>query len=281
MMLRISTYYYDLTKCIVLWILFCITPNLSNSQNFDTLIDYSSLKDSTIKLPVINYFGIDSSFIAFGTYHTFNPTDTLLIEIYNVITQRRPELILYEGDNISFEAKSQSRTVEYYGEMGFVLYISDSLCIPYINIEPPVAEKFNYLKSKYNTIDIAIAILGMQITFWKHYNYNFENYFSIALDDLRNEGLLNDVNFNLEIFYDRYLDYFGHEFSYENFNHEDFQTKYERTVFNEINRDASKYRDRHMIELIINNLDARAILFVGGWHVIACKKAFNYIFNKK
>lgn len=247
-------------------------------KTFPTL-SYDSIQSLNIKLPYIRYYGNDSSLLVFGSNHTTDFNDDQIKQLPKLISAFKPSIVLYEGDGIT-TAKSQRSTVETYFEMGLAKYISDSMGIKSMNIEPNTRDKFNFLKENFSTDDILIATLGLQVTALQQTQQNFENLFPIMISDLEKEGLpLSAKQKTLSHFYELYQTKFGTPFSYDTFDARNIQAKYNNTIYNRINRAANMYRDQYIIslckELIIKK--EKVFLLVGGWHAIVCEPSFNMI----
>lgn len=256
--------------------------NFSQENTLFPTLEYSDLQKMKIDLPYVKWYGKDNSLLVFGSNHTSDFNDPQIKQIFKLILTHKPSVILYEGDGVSVE-KTQKETVETYYEMGLAKFIADSLSIKAINIEPNTAQKYAVLKRKYETDDILIATLGLQITMMQYTNEDFEKVFPTMISDLEKEGLgLSANQKTLVYFYKLYKKKFGKPFSYENFDSRDIQSKYNRTVFNEINQEANKFRDQHIIHLTKSLLDngEKVFLLVGGWHAIVCEPAFKIIGDK-
>lgn len=248
-------------------------------KTFFPTLPYDSIQCKNIELPYIKYYGKDSSLLVFGSNHTNDFSDPQIKQIQQLIQSYQPTVLLYEGDGIGTE-KTQKETVETYFEMGLVKYLADSLAIKSVNLEPNTKLKFKYLKKKYQTDDILIATLGLQITMMQYNNEDFESLFPTMIRDLEKEGLkLHKKQKSLSYFYQLYLRKFGKSFSYENFDSREIQSKYNKTIFNKINQDANSFRDQHIITLAKELIDKndRVFLLVGGWHAIVCEPSFKLI----
>ena len=242
-------------------------------------LEYYDIQKLNIPLPYIKYYGADSSLLVFGSNHTLNFNDPQIKQINDVVFSFNPTVILYEGDGIS-KGKSQRETVGTYFEMGLAKYIADSLNVRAINIEPEAKRKYQYLLTKYKTEDILIATLGLQITMMQANNDDFEGLFPTMVADLVREGLpLTEKQKSIKYFFELYKIKFGKQFSYQNFDSRNIQAKYNKTLFNEINQTANKFRDQHIISLVKQSLNNRERVFLieGGWHAIVCEPAYNLI----
>lgn len=242
-------------------------------------LKYSNIQELNIALPYIKYYGKDSTLLVFGSNHTNDHKNPQIKQIYNIISSYKPTVVLYEGDGIAI-GKTQKETVETYFEMGLVKYLSDSIKIPAVNIEPRTQDKYTILLTKYETEDIMLATLGLQITMLQLNHENFETHYPTMIRDLIKEGLmLTKKQQTLSYFYALYKKKFGRPFSYENFDSRDFQAKYNRTIFNSINQMANEFRDQHIVNLTKQYLEknSRIFLIEGGWHAIVCEPAYELI----
>jgi hypothetical protein len=248
-------------------------------KSFFPTLPYDSIQSKNIELPYIKFYGKASSLLVFGSNHTNDYSSPQIKLIQQLIRSYQPMVILYEGDGIGTE-KTQKKTVETYFEMGLVKYLADSLSIKAINLEPNTQKKFKYLKAKYQTDDILIATLGLQVTMMQYNNEDFESLYPTMISDLEKEGLkLSKKQKTLSYFYQLYQRKFGKSFSYENFDSKEIQSKYNKTIFNKINQDANSFRDQHIITLTKKLVDEnkRVFLLVGGWHAIVCEPSFKLI----
>jgi len=242
-------------------------------------LKYDLIKKQNISLPYINQYGANKKLLVFGSNHTSNFTDPQVWQIDSVFSTYKPTIVLYEGDGIA-TMNNKKETIETYFEMGLAKYIADSLLIKSINIEPETKSKYQFLLKKFNSSDILIATLGLQITLMQMNNENFEKKFPTLIADLIKEGLpLSKEQQTLSFFLRYYYKNFHKPFSYENFDSRDFQSKYSRTVFNKINIAANEFRDQHIIRLTKKYIteNERVLLIVGGWHAIVCEPSFKLI----
>jgi hypothetical protein len=255
-----------------------VLPLRGQTEEFITL-KYSELQKLSIELPYIRFYGEDSTLLVFGSNHTNNFHDPQVNMICSLIYSFKPTVVLYEGDGIASE-NTKKETIENYFEMGLTKYLADSLNILSVNIEPRTQDKYKFLLTKYQTDDIMIATLGLQISLLQINNENFENIFPSMINDLCKEGLnLTKKQKTLPYFYKLYRKKFGKSFTYENFDSREIQAKYDKTVFNKINQMANEFRDQHIISLTKSYLNKkeRVFLIEGGWHAIVCEPAYKLI----
>lgn len=126
-------------------------------------LEYADIEKLGIKIPYLYTCGSSRQLMVYGSNHTANPSDPQIMDIENNLLAFKPDLILYEGDGIATEP-TKATTIETYFEMGFVVYLADSLQIKAKNIEPDTKAKFNYLLSKYPKSEVLLATLGLQLT---------------------------------------------------------------------------------------------------------------------
>jgi hypothetical protein len=260
-------------------IIFFLSCNKLSSLKFQTL-EYSELEKLDIQLPFVKQYGKEKQLLVYGSYHTSDPTDSEVVNIEQTFLNFNPDLLLYEGDGISF-GKTKRESLEYF-EMGLVLYLADSLKIKAINIEPNSKDKYDYLLSKYPKNQVLLSILGLQITMMQAVNENFQNKYPIMIKDLIREGFsLTKEEQSIEYFYKIYKDFYKIEFSYENFDPNTIQAKSNKTILNEINQVSNKFRDQHILALVNDKLKNynKIYLQIGGWHAIVCEPGFEQIMN--
>ncbi|MBK6544382.1 MAG: hypothetical protein IPG12_03780 [Saprospiraceae bacterium] len=242
-------------------------------------LEYRDLEGLEIRLPYIYKYGDKKQLIVYGSNHTTNPRDSQIVDIENKIINFKPDLILYEGDGISIE-KTKDATIAEYFEMGWVMYLADSLKINVKNIEPLTKNKYSYLLEKYPKNEVLLATLSLQITMMQKEKEDFKSKYPSMIHSLLQEGFpLKEEEQTVEYFYKIYKDYFNNDFSYDNFDSRTIQSKYNKTSLNKINQDANKYRDQQIIALVENEFKKhnKIYLQIGGWHAIVCEPAFRKI----
>ncbi|MCC5918712.1 MAG: hypothetical protein JJU02_15435 [Cryomorphaceae bacterium] len=253
----------------------CVPNEINCEEKF---LQYDQISSQKFSLPYIYAVNSDSSLFVYGTYHTFNPKDDQISEITAIARKIRPDVIFYEGDGISFIKGDISETISTYGEMGYAVFLADSLGIDAKNLEPPTREKYEYLTQRFSNEEVFLATLGLQITYWKHQNLNFDTYYKIAVRDLAEEGFpVTPEMMNAEYFRAIFERVFQKPFSYEAFESANFQANETNTVYNKVNQTANKYRDLHMVRVITETVDQghEVLVVVGGWHAAVIAPYFS------
>lgn len=248
---------------------------------------YKTLRYSASKqqLPFVQeYTNEQKAVLVFGSYHTNDTTDKELTEIEQQFTKFKPELVLYEGDNIGLEKRKNDNIINYY-EMGLVRWLAKQQNIPDLNLEPSSAYLTEELQKKYTTDEILLAtILGQNMLYIKQNSKeDLERLYPILISDLQAAGLqLKEEQKSITHFYRLYSDFYGYEFNPETFDYTTVEIAYDKTKLNEIVRYSASLRDQFMLRRIDSCLHHHDKIYVqiGGRHAIVWQPALKKIMGK-
>ncbi len=249
--------------------------HVSNSIYYH-MIDYSRLEELDIQLPyVYEYSNNTKSILVFGSYHTSNPKDKVINNIESRFNLFEPDIVLYEGDGISFESTAD-KSIHYYFEMGFVRYLCNKKQLLDMNLEPSSSSKYAYLLNKYSKHEVFLADLGSQISLLLNSNINkdsfdFEKKYNLYIKNYIDDGFpITDLEKDISYFYKIYKSFYGIEFNLRTFDYTTVEIKYNSTILNKINQESAKYRDIYMLEKIKKLLSEynRIYIQIGGRHAI-------------
>jgi len=240
------------------------------------MIDYSRLEDLNIQLPYVYEYSNDTkSILVFGSYHTSNPKDKLINNIESRFNLFEPDIVLYEGDGISFESTADM-SIRYYFEMGFVRYLCNEKQIIDTNLEPSSSSKYEYLLKKYSKYEVFLADIGSQISLLLNSNINYDSFdfkkkYNLYIKNFIDDGFpITDLEKDIDYFYKIYKSFYGIEFNLRTFDYKTVEVKYNSTVLNKINQESAKYRDIYMLKMVKKLLSEynRIYIQIGGRHAI-------------
>jgi len=272
-------------------VLACNSPKKDSSMNeieqkeYDVL-EYSELEKLNIPLPYkYQYSNGNKSVFVYGSYHTSNPNDSAIMDIESNLLAFKPDLVMYEGDGISFE-DTKEKSIEYYFEMGLVRYLSHHNGITDFNIEPPTREKYDYLLKKYKTNEVFLASIGLQFTLLlvSQKEVDFSGFYTQFVDGLAKEGFpINHDLKSVDYFYKTYEEFYNRPFDLKTFDYETVEIKFNKTHLNKINQDAAHFRDLFMLGTIEKKLTEynRIYVQVGGRHAIVWEPAVKNMLEGK
>jgi len=250
------------------------------------VLEYSELAQLNIRLPYTYEYSDNNKFLfVYGSYHTSDPKDSLIADIESTLSGFKPDLVLYEGDGISFE-NTKEKSIEYYFEMGLVRYLCNEMRIPDMNLEPPAKDKYQDMLQRHSEPEVFLATIGSQITLLlvSGKSVEFENFYSKFIDDLQQEGYpITDEEKDVNYFYKIYEDFYGIPFDLNTFDYETVEIKFNKTKLNQINQESAHFRDMYMLRMIEDKLLEydRIYIQVGGRHAIVWEPAIKEIIKKE
>lgn len=283
-----------LTILLITFVIAC-SPTTNESTNRNNLnegtstdykvLDYSELEKLDIRLPYTYEYSNDSkSIFVYGSYHTSDPRDSIIEDIESTISNFKPDLVLYEGDGISFE-NTKEKSIEYYFEMGLVRYLCNETRIPDMNLEPPAKDKYQDILHRHTKSEVFLATVGSQITLLlvSGKSVEFEKFYSQLVNDLEQEGYpITDDEKDVNYFYKIYEGFYGIPFDLNTFDYETVEIKFNKTKLNQINQESAHFRDMHMLKIIESQLSEydRIYIQIGGRHAIVWEPAIKEITKK-
>jgi hypothetical protein len=221
--------------------------------------------------------------LVFGSYHTMDPNDREVKEIISSLEKFRPDVILYEGDNIGFKESIESSVAEFF-EMGLARWWANSQRIEDMNIEPPPEKKYQYLLKNYPKNEVLLTtILSQNILFIvNHTKKDFEREYPVWIRGLKEQGFpLGIKEQSLDYFYEKYKGFYGKEFDPVTFDYKTVELKYNKTKLNRVNQDAAWFRDQYMLAQIENSLKMhkRVYVQVGVFHALSWQPGVEQIID--
>ncbi|MBL4657084.1 MAG: hypothetical protein JKX73_03730 [Flavobacteriales bacterium] len=250
------------------------------------MLDYSELEKPDIRLPHTYEYSNDSkSIFVYGSYHTSDPRDSIIADIESTIANFKPDLILYEGDGISFE-NTKEKSIEYYFEMGLVRYLCNEKRIPDMNLEPPTKDKYQDVLQRHSAPEVFLATVGSQITLLlvSGRSVEFGKFYGQLVSDLQQEGYpITDDEKDVNYFYKIYEGFYGIPFDLNTFDYETVEIKFNKTKLNQINQESAHFRDLYMLRIIEDQLSEydRIYIQIGGRHGIVWEPAIKEIIKKE
>jgi hypothetical protein len=199
----------------------------------------------------------------FGARHTNDSTDSQVRQIEDAWQGFRPDIAFNEGGSPPYEASAEN-AVRRSGEAGLVRFLAMRDDIPVTSIDPTRAEEVALLSRKFTREQVKLFFLMRSAMQFIERNgtagvdAEMERILKIfdGMPGLR--GLPRTVD-DIRDLYPRY----------PNVSRDDFDPAKRGTLFNEIARAGSEFRDRHMIDLVVRHLREghRVFAVAGGSHV--------------
>lgn len=271
----------------------CNNRNDSNKSNKEQksiirpeILSFSELEKIDYELPYILELKNNSKhLIMYGCRHSFNPTDTMLLDIQSKFEKMKPDFAFNEGGNWPI-FESRNETVMKSGEQGFLRFLCKKDSVPVRSYEPQPINEYEYLISKFEKDDVLLMYFCRQIAQIQN-NQAIKDFKGFLINDyltgLKNSGLPID---NPEKEYQKisknYEVLFGNIVNTNEFNPENVLPIFNKTILNEINRTSVNFRDLHIVNEIKNVLEKNDKVFVliGGSHVIKQEKLIKYYFEE-
>lgn len=221
--------------------------------------------------------------IYYGSYHSFDPVDTMFIEIERLFCELKPAVAFNEGGNPLVEMTKQA-SIERYGEPGFVRFLGKQHGVAVLNLDPPLQEEINALLTMFSKEDLFLFYCLRQIpTYLKRRDKpQFEEYMRRFTSRVGSYLSRKPEEATLEIFQNLFEGFSDIKFNIEliSYNFTD-PTVFEYKT-NQIARESSYFRDCYMV----NRLDEALLKYkkvfavVGASHVVMQEEALRYIFYR-
>ncbi|MCK5169461.1 MAG: hypothetical protein KAQ75_06260 [Bacteroidales bacterium] len=223
--------------------------------------------------------------IVYGCKHTFNPEDSMLVDIENRFLSLRPDFAFNEGGNWPiYDVRDE--TIRKSGEQGFLRFICNKNNVPVRSYEPTPKKEYEHLLSKYNKNDVLLMYFCRQIAqIQKNQELaNFKEYMVNGfLVYLKESGFpMDEPKLEYEKITKNYKNLFNKEFNWKDFNPQNVFPIYNNTILNEINREVTEFRDIYIVNEIKNELliNDKIFVLIGGSHVIKQESLLKYYFEE-
>ncbi len=252
------------------------------------ILKYEEYGKKKIHLPRILDIKKDNKhLIYYGTEHSFDPTDSMFLDIEKRFNELKPDIAFNEGGNDWPVINDRDSTIRVTGDPGFIRYLCRINNVQIMSIEPLDSLEYKYLLTKYKKEDISLMYFCRQIDQLQNQggisDSNFEKYMNSFLLDLKNNGLpLNNDEVKYSYMKNYYEKFFHANFNWKEFDPTNYQPIYSKTILNEIMRESTYFRDRFIINKIEETLKTNDKIFVvmGGSHLVIEEPVLRYIMNK-
>ena len=288
--MRIKNYYFLITILAVTFIISCKGSGNNKKQTekeeIPHILSFTELEKKDYKLPyILDLQKANKHLIVYGCEHTFNPEDSMLVDIENRFLNLQPDFAFNEGgDWPIYDVRDE--TVRKSGEQGFLRFICNKNNIPVRSFEPAPKKEYEHILSKYNKNDVLLMYFCRQISqIQKNQELtNFKEYMvNSFLVYLKESGFpMDEPESEYEKIIKNYKNLFNKEFNRKNFNPQNVSPVYNNTKLNEINREVSEFRDIYIVneikkELLINN---KIFVLIGGSHAVKQEPLLKYYFEE-
>ncbi len=261
----------------------CSAPikNDNNSEISNSEIESQQVKQFPYVLELENK---ENHLIVYGCPHSFDPSDSMFMDIEKRILKLNPDMVLNEGGNWPvFDTKKE--TILKSGEQGFTIYICNKNNIAVKTFEPKPKQEFDFILSKYDKNDVLLMYFCRQISQLQRSQQinNFQSYMIKFLSYLKGNGFpVIDTEKEYDLLITYYEKKFKEKFNWEKFNPENVWPNYNNTILNEINKEVGKFRDKSILDSMEIELynNGKVFVIMGGNHLLDQEKAIKKIFNK-
>lgn len=259
----------------------CAAP----SAGYATL-PYTSAESRDIRLPFLReYAGNGRAVFVYGGYHTRDPADAELADIERQIARFKPDLVLYEGDNLALAA-TRTEAIRRYYESGFALRVAYERGIETANLEPPAGALTAHLLARFPREQVLVAtVLGQNANYLAGADRSaFEALWPYVVRDLERERFpLAQEEKTLAFFDAAYASLFGRRYDPASFDVRTIDLREDAGPLNPIERASAEFRDRHMLTRIADALKRKKRIYVqvGGRHAVVWQPALEAMLGDK
>lgn len=236
---------------------------------------------------ILKYSARGKSLIFFGSIHTFNSKHPQFKELQKLFKNFKPEIVLVEGGISPEKFASKEEATKKEGERGLIQYLCEKFDTPIISCEPKLKSLANKLARKYSKEEVFLSLIIREILCFsmKRENVGVEDFLSYVVKNMKKEIGWKNFDFSL-----KNLDKIHKKFFNRKLNPLDikFYRKisypiYNNSIFNEISREESRIRDKHVFNLIKRMLRkySRVFVVMGSSHAIALEKELKSFMAKK
>lgn len=225
---------------------------------------------------ILNLHVGNGHLLYFGAEHTYDPTDPQLYEIEQLWKDINPTIAFNEGGDIPIE-NSREETVARHGEAGLVRFLATRDKILVRSIEPRLADEVAVLLHHFPVERIKLFYILRQVVQYRKMKKveSLEDYISKFLIMLSKVRGLEGAPCSLTEFEENFIRTFPKLRNWEEVPESFFNPTEMETFTNDIARKSSQFRDKHMAELLIQEVKKGMKIFalVGFTHVVMQERA--------
>lgn len=288
-MTKIIMRYYK--ECLLFFSLsiFLSCGTNENKELRPDIFKYEEYAKREIHLPYILDIKKDNKHLVYyGARHSFNPTDSMFLDIEKRFNDLKPDIAFNEGGNDWPVINGRDSTIKLTGDPGYLRYLCRKNNVQVVSIEPPDSLEYKYMLNKYKKEDVVLMYFCRQIDQLQNQgefsDNQFEKYMDNYLKDLKNHGMsLSENEINLNFITNYYEKFFKTKFNWKEFDPTNYQPIYSKTLLNEICRESTYFRDRFIIDKIEESIKTKNKIFVvmGGSHLVIEEPVLKYIVNDR
>ena len=273
-------------KLLVITIFLLSRSQQEKNQHNNTLTTQKSEGESqtAYQFPyILDLTYNEKHLLVYGCYHSFNPDDSIFIDIETRLLDLNPQIVLNEGGDWQvFETKEE--TIYKSGEQGFVRFLCCKNNIPVKTFEPKPKREFDFILSKYVRDDVLLMYFCRQISQLQNQQQieDFKKYMIGYLSYLQKNGFpIDDVDKEYDFLINAYEQLFKEKFDWTKFNPENVWPNYDNTILNRINKEISEFRDISILNTIDAELKSNDKMFVimGGNHLLKQEEKIKKLFK--
>lgn len=239
---------------------------------------------------ILRLEGKQKKLLYFGTYHSNQPQDSLFDKIKASFMEFKPKFVLHEGGTNWPIYTSIDSTIRVSGEPGYFIKLAQAYNLPYSNLEPTEISEFTSLQEQFKKGDILLMYICRQIDQQQRINQSntlsdreFERNMTSFLQYLNAVGIsLSERELKFSYWKDYYAEFFQESLDWRNFDPSNYYPNFFKNTLNEINRASDTFRNKHMIETILQGLERydRVMVVVGGGHLLIQEEELTQAFHK-
>ena len=269
----------------------CAVVYLMGSAQAYPMMSWQEYKSHTYKWPYI--YQIDTpgggSLLYFGAEHLYLPRDPQFSKIEALWNQFHPEIVFNEGNTPDIGQSNKEQAIERYGEVGLVIFLArrEAHKVYFQSIDPKFEKEVAALRKKYLAKQLKMFYILRQKSTHDRMSKpesSLETYLdNFIKNDLRALKAHPNSISELESIY---AEYFPDRGSYKDAPYSLVDPAPDptvtETIFNEISRASTEYRDQFMIGQISRFVcQKRVFAVVGATHVVMQEPAIRKLLSEK
>lgn len=247
-----------------------------NSGQCPDILSYEDYSKQGIELPyVLDIKNGTKRLVYYGARHSFDPADSMFIDIEKRFYELDPDLVFNEGGDGWPEIADRDSTIILTGDPGFTRYLGRKSKAVVKSIEPPDSAEYAYLLSKFNKNDVVLMYACRQIDQFRQQegvtDSTFTAYMEFFLNQMRDNGMpLNDNEVRMDHVKAHYQALLKSPLNWKTFDPTIYYPTHSQTLLNEIMRESTYFRDRYIISQLQQAFKRSDKIFIvmGGSHLV-------------
>jgi hypothetical protein len=235
---------------------------------------------------ILNIYTPHGGLFYFGVSHSHDPQNEQFSEIEAFWKQFQPEIAFNEGNTPTVDNKTRNEAIQDAGDPGLVSYLAARDNVKIKSMDPTFTDEVAQLRNRFSPEQLKTFYILRQVPEYDRTpapELSLDQYLETWIDYLSKVPGLSGPPNSISELRSNFAEHFPDKGAYREAAATLVDPAAAGTVFNEISRASSEYRDRFMAGLIARTVcdHKRVFAVVGGSHVVMQEPAIRKLLSQK